>query len=88
LLAIESPLTASFKQLLTQLYTLLRVLDDSIQRYSQQIKVQAEKNDICQKLQTIPGIGPLVASSFFNEVGNGSFYQKGRDVSASLGLAT
>lgn len=86
LLAIESPLTSSFKQLLTQLYTLLRVLDDSIQRYSQQIKEQAEKNDICQKLQTIPGIGPLVASSFFNEVGNGSFYQKGRDVSASLGL--
>ena len=27
-----------------------------------------------------------MASSYFNEVGNGSFYQKGRDVSASLGL--
>lgn len=86
LVAMDSPLTDSFKQLLTQLYTLSKVIDNSIQTYNQQIKEQADKNDICQKLQTIPGIGPLVASSFFNEVGNGSFYQKGRDVSASLGL--
>ena len=28
----------------------------------------------------------MIASAYFNEVGNGSAYRKGRDVSASLGL--
>lgn len=49
--------------------------------------IQASKNnDICKRLQSIPYIGPMVSSAFFNEVGNGSAYRKGRDVSASLGL--
>ncbi|WP_249122346.1 IS110 family transposase [Pseudoalteromonas sp. A22] len=71
LLGEERVLTTSFKQVLSQLYKLLQVLDESIETYNQ---------------QSIPGIGPIVASSYFNEVGNGSGYTKGRDVSASLGL--
>ncbi len=39
-----------------------------------------------KQYQTIPSIGPMVSSAYFNEVGNGSAYRKGRDVSASLGL--
>lgn len=64
----------------------LELLDNSIERYSEQIKKQASENDVCQRLQSIPGIGPVVASSYFNEIGNGSAYRRGRDVSASLGL--
>ncbi|ATD06437.1 transposase [Pseudoalteromonas piscicida] len=86
LLGEERVLTASFKQVLSQLYKLLQVLDESIETYNQQIKEQVKNNEICVNLQSIPGIGPIVASSYFNEVGNGSGYTKGRDVSASLGL--
>ncbi|MBH0047377.1 transposase, partial [Pseudoalteromonas sp. NZS11_1] len=46
----------------------------------------AKNNDICQRIQTIPGFGPMVSSAYFNEVGNGSNYKRGRDVSASLGI--
>ena len=86
LLGEERVLTVNFKQVLSQLYKLLQVLDESIETYNQQIKEQVKNNEICVNLQSIPGIGPIVASSYFNEVGNGSSYTKGRDVSASLGL--
>lgn len=46
----------------------------------------SKNNEICQQLQSIPGIGPMVSSAYFNEVGNGAAYRKGRDVSASQGL--
>jgi len=81
-----SGLSATFRQVLGQLYNQLVLLDNSIECYNEQIKKQVSDNDICQRLQSIPGIGPLVASSYFNEVGKGGAYQRGRDVSASLGL--
>ena len=42
--------------------------------------------DVCQRLQTIPGFGPVVASAFSSHVANGEGYRRGRDVSASIGL--
>lgn len=81
-----SDLSASFKQVLGLLYRQLLLLDSSIEQYSEQIKKQASSNEICQRLQSIPGVGPIVASGIFNEIGNGSAYKRGRDVSASIGL--
>lgn len=75
-----------FKHILRQLREQLIVLDDSVAVYDNQIKQSANDNALCKRLQTIPGIGPVISSAYFNEVGNGSAYRKGRDVSASLGL--
>jgi len=72
--------------MLAQLSQQLTVLDECIDVYDRQIKVLVKNNPICQRLQSIPGVGPMVASAYFNEVGNGSHYRKGRDVSASLGI--
>ena len=79
-------LSEAFSALLGLLYQQLVLLDELINRYTNDIKAQAKHNDCCQRLQTIPGFGPLVASSYFNEVGNGRAYRRGRDVAASLGL--
>ncbi|MCF2946840.1 IS110 family transposase [Paraglaciecola aquimarina] len=79
-------LSESFKQLLTHLKHQLNELDANIETFNQMIATRVKENDVCQRLQTIPGIGPMVASAYFNEVGNGAGYRKGRDVSASLGL--
>ena len=54
--------------------------------YTQTLEKQSQQNEACQRLQTIPGYGPIVASVFHAVVGNGSAYKRGRDVSASLGL--
>jgi len=86
LLGKVTELTDTFKRVLGLLYSQLQLLDTSIEHYSEQIKQQANSNEICQRLQSIPGVGPLVASSMFNEIGNGCSYKRGRDVSASIGL--
>ncbi|PLT23608.1 IS110 family transposase [Pseudoalteromonas sp. MelDa3] len=79
-------LSGAFKAVLKQLETQLSNLDSYIETYSTLIVETAKNNDICQRIQTIPGFGPMVSSAYFNEVGNGSNYKRGRDVSASLGI--
>lgn len=82
----EARLSPAFKKILSQLTQQLTALDECIDVYNKQIKVMVKNNPICQRLQSIPGVGPMVASAYFNEVGSGSHYRKGRDVSASLGI--
>ncbi|UAA38173.1 IS110 family transposase [Paraneptunicella aestuarii] len=86
LLGHPQRLSGMMKTLLHHLYSQLTRLEDSIAEYNKLIQQEGQNNDICQRLQSIPGIGSLVASALFNEIGNGSAYKKGRDVSASLGL--
>jgi transposase len=79
-------LSGAFKMILTQLQVQLTSLDDCIDTYDKTITASAKSNPICQRLQTIPGFGPMISSAYFNEVGNGGHYRRGRDVSASLGI--
>ena len=79
-------LSRAFKTILRQLQTQLKVLDSCIEGYGKLIVETVKNNDICQRVQTIPGFGPMVSSAYFNEVGNGANYRRGRDVSASLGI--
>lgn len=79
-------LSPTVKTILALLYNQLTLLDDSIEQYNRQIAQQANNHEACLRLQTIPGVGPLVATGVFNEIGNGSAYKRGRDVSASIGL--
>ncbi|REL28895.1 IS110 family transposase [Thalassotalea euphylliae] len=81
-----SALSQTFKQVLSLLYNQLSLLDDSIAQHNQRITQQANHHETCLRLQTIPGVGPLVATSIFNEIGHGSAYKRGREVSASIGL--
>ena len=80
------PLSGAFETILRQLQAQLNALDTCIEAYCKLIIETVKTNDICQRVQTIPGFGPMVSSAYFNEVGNGSNYQRGRDVSASLGI--
>ncbi len=50
------------------------------------IEKEAKQHEEIQRLQSIPGFGSLVASTFFSIIGDGKSFKKGRDVSASLGL--
>jgi len=82
----ENGLSDLFRQLLAQCYRQLQELDDHIAFYTQVLKVQSQREEACQRLQTIPGFGPVTASIFYALVGDGSAFRRGRDVSASLGL--
>jgi len=79
-------LSSAFKLILAQLWEQLKSLDNCIDMFGKTITESAKSNPICQRLQTIPGVGPMISSAYFNEIGNGSNYRRGRDVSASLGI--
>ena len=82
----ENGLSHLFRRLLAQSYQQLQELDAHIDVYNEELKRYSRQSDGCQRLQTIPGFGPLVASAFFSHVASGECYRRGRDVSASIGL--
>lgn len=74
------------KMLFKRLKEDLRKLETEIVHYTSQIEKMAKEDDACRWLQTIEGIGPLSATAIASKIGNGSEFQKGRDLSAYLGL--
>jgi len=71
---------------LAKSYERLVELDGYIDFYTQELVIQSRQDDACQRLQEIPGFGPITASAFYSAVGNGQSYSCGRDVSASIGV--
>jgi transposase len=82
----ENGLSDLFRRLLAQGYHQLLELDAHIDGYGEELKRYSAQSEACQRLQTIPGFGPVVASAFAGHVASGESYRRGRDVSASLGL--
>ncbi len=82
----DNGLSDRFRRWLAHSYRALRQLDEHIDFYTRELARESRQNEACQRLQTIPGFGPIVASVFHSVVGTGEAYRRGRDVSASLGL--
>lgn len=81
----ENNLSSLFKELLKRHYQKLIELRDHLDFYTQKIN-ELSKSEECQRLQTIPGYGPIISSAFFQHVGNGANFKNGRCVSASIGV--
>jgi transposase len=79
-------LSELFRRLLAQCDQQFGELDAHIDGYTRELKRQSRQSAVCQRLETIPGYGPIVASVFYSVVGDGSAYRRGRDVSAAVGL--
>jgi transposase len=79
-------LSELFRRLLAQCDQQFGELDAHIDGYTRELKRQSRQSAACQRLETIPGYGPIVASVFYSVVGDGSAYRRGRDVSAAVGL--
>ncbi len=82
----ENGLSDLFRRLLSQSYAQLQSLDAHIAFYTEELERQGKQNTVCQRLQTIPGFGPIAASVFYSQVGNGQAYRRGRDAAAAIGL--
>lgn len=82
----ENGLSDLFRRLLAQNYARLQELDAHLACYDEEIKRHNRQDEACRRLQTIPGFGPVVASVFRSQIGDGAAYRRGRDVSAALGL--
>ena len=64
----------------------LKSVDEKIKSYDEKIAEQCKANEDCVRLQKIPGIGPITASSIIAAVGNAETFENGRQFSAYLGL--
>ena len=82
----ENGLSFRFRNLLARRYEQLLELDNHIAFYERELELLSRQDDACQRLQTIPGFGPIVSSAFRSAIGDGRIYAHGRDVSSSLGL--
>jgi transposase len=64
----------------------LHHLDARIDHVTREIETLAGNDQACQRLMTIPGIGPIIASAMVATIGDGSAFRCGRDFGAWLGL--
>src|SRR5262244_2773151 len=60
--------------------------DERIEGLSQEIEALARQDPGCERLMTVPGIGPIVSRAMVAAIGNGAVFTKGRDFGAWLGL--
>ena len=63
-----------------------RRLDDRIAIVSAEIEALVEEDGACQRLMTVPGIGPIISSAVVAAIGDGAGFKQGRDFGAWLGL--
>ena len=82
----ENGLSLRFRNLLVRRYEQLVELEEHIAFYTKELERLSQQDDACQRLQTIPGFGPIVASAFRSVIGDGRAYARGRDAAASIGL--
>ncbi len=82
----DNGLSALFRRLLSEGVERFQELDTHIAFYTREVERLSEHNEACQRLQTLPGYGPIVASAFHGQIGHGEAFRRGRDASASLGL--
>jgi transposase len=82
----ELTLSGSFRLLLAQLKLELEQLSARIDQLDAVILKRAKEDDACQRLTEIPGVGPVTATALIAAVGNGSAFQRGRDLAAWVGM--
>jgi transposase len=63
-----------------------RRLDERIEGLSSEIEVLARRDVGCERLMSVPGIGPIISSAMVAAIGTGDAFSKGRDFAAWLGL--
>ncbi len=82
----ENQLTHVAREMIAAMADDLRVLDRKIEYLTQRLTQQAGHSPEWKRLQSVPGIGPIVAAALLAAVGSGKQFRCGRDFSAWLGL--
>jgi transposase len=79
-------LTPAFRCLLGMLLQMWRQTEAAVESLSDQVKELARQSEPCRRLQSIPGVGPLVSTALVSAIGNASSFRSSRDLSAWIGL--
>ena len=79
-------LSARMVQVISDLAEDWRRLDHRIDDLSNEITLLARQDAGCERLMSVPGIGPIISSAMVAAIGAGEAFSKGRDFAAWLGL--
>lgn len=82
----DNGLSDMFRELLSGLWEEMIHLEQRVSEYDLQIELLSKKSDVCQRLMTVPGIGPMVATALVASVSDGKAFKSGREMAAWLGL--
>ncbi len=82
----DSKLSGALRVLLAQLKLELDQTTMRIDEADAVLNQTARENEACQRLVTIPGIGPVTATALIAAIGNGAAFRKGREFSAWMGV--
>jgi transposase len=61
-------------------------LDERIEGLASEIEAVARRDASCERLMSVPGIGPIISSAMVSAIGAGGVFTEGRDFAAWLGL--
>jgi transposase len=89
LTVIEDPeqnLSSHLRWLLERLWQEWKQLEADIKAITDEIERISNENPHCQRLQQIPGFGPLVSTATMAAIGNGAAFRRGRDFAAWVGV--
>jgi len=84
--AEKDKLTALSQELFWKLVKEFAALEDQITFYQEKLETLATTHPECQRLMTIPGVGPITATALVAAVGDVGVFKNGRQFAAWLGL--
>ncbi|HZC01323.1 MAG TPA: IS110 family transposase, partial [Gammaproteobacteria bacterium] len=84
--AEQAQLTPCSRELFRQLYEEFLALDQRLASYDEQLTAMGQAHPEYQRLQTIPGIGPISATALIAAIGEATQFKNGRQLAAWLGV--
>jgi transposase len=82
----KNGLSSIMRQRLREAYRELCDYDEKIKTIEHQQDVLCKEQSTYRRLLEIPGIGPLISAALISELGDGSQFSNGRQMSAWCGL--
>jgi transposase len=83
---VENGLSPTSRTLFSRLFDHFRELDRQVVELEVQIRVWHRESAASQRLEKIPGIGPLTATALVASIGDANAFKNGRQLAAWLGL--
>jgi transposase len=82
----ETELPGTFRLLIQRLLDHLKALQEQVDEIEVQIKAWHRASEASQRLEKVPGIGPLTASALVASIGDAKNFDNGRQFAAWLGV--
>jgi transposase len=82
----EDEISPRMSDIIVGLYEDWLWLDERIESTTTEIEMISKREANCQRLMSVPGIGPIISTAMVAAIGTGEAFDRGRDFGAWLGL--